>query len=235
MSTDLTAFQANLPADILEQMRIQTELERARMGSVSERDVIRITQDKKFQLPSGDLVDEFDAVIVNFAYRNNYYLGRYNPKDPTPPACFAISDDAKLLEPSANSPMVQSDDCASCQHNQYGSSPTGNGKACKNTVMIAVVPADDQANHPIWVVQTSPTAITAFNKYVKHVMDTVKYPAQSVVTRFFLDPKETYATLRFEIVNPNLEVAVAFGRKEEAMRRLLQEPDVSSFKSPASK
>lgn len=235
MSTELSTLQSQLPAEIVEQMRIQTELERSRMGTISERDVIRITQDKKFQFPSGDTVDEFNAVIVNFAYRNNYYLGRYNPKDPTPPACFAISENANTLEPSVKSPMIQSDDCASCQQNQFGSSPTGSGKACKNTVMIAVVPADDQADHSIWVIQTSPTAIGAFNKYVKHVMDKVKFPVQSVVTRFFLDPDETYATLRFEMVTPNLKLADAYARKEEAMHRLLQEPDVSSFKSPESK
>lgn len=231
MSTDLSLLHSQLPAELLDQIKAQAVAERARLGTASENDVIRVSQNKKFQFPNSEqLVDEFDAVIVNFAYRNNYYLGRYNPKDPVPPACFAISENSKDLVPSVNSPMIQSDDCTSCQQNQFGSSPTGGGKACKNTVAIAVVPADAQDTHPILVLNVSPTSINAFNKYVNHVMDKTTLTVQAVVTKFFFNPDDDYPSVRFEMIGPNTKILETFNRKEEALRRLLVEPDVSNFK-----
>jgi hypothetical protein len=230
MSTDISLIHSQLPAELIEQLKVQADLERARLGNNSEADVIRVSQNKKFQFPKSDeLVDEFDAVIVNFAFRNNYYLGRYNPKEVVPPACFAISENSRDLVPSVNSPKIQADDCASCQQNQFGSSPTGGGKACKNTVVIGVVPADDQENHPIMVVNVSPTSLTAFNKYVNHVMDKTKLTVQTVVTKFYFDPKSDYPSIRFEMVAPNTKIMETFARKDEALRRVMAEPDVSGF------
>ena len=110
---------------------------------------IRITQDKKFQLPDGSKVEgPLDLVIVDFVSRNTFYEGTYDPNNITPPACFAIHPEPKQMAPSENSPIKQSDDCASCPMNQFGSS--GKGKACKNGRMLAVLPpdADDREDVP---------------------------------------------------------------------------------------
>jgi hypothetical protein len=146
---------------------------------------------------------------------------------------------------SSNSPIIQNEEgCAGCQQNQFGSATQGNGKACKNEIVIAVLPPDPAVirDHDIWVLKISPTALTAFNKYAssvtsKKIPDSeYNYPLGLVRTQFFFDPNSQYATVRFKEMNPEPNcLDVVLDRKEEAMNRLLEEPDVSSFVMPDSK
>lgn len=233
MTTDLTTIQNQLPAEIRAMLAQQVAGDIERLGAVGGKDSIKITQDKKFELPNGDLVDEIEAVIVDFVYRNEYYVGTFNRKQITPPACFAISPVAADLTPSNNSPMKQSEGgCATCQQNQFGSSPSGDGKACKNTVYLAVMPPDATPDTPIWVLKTSPTAIKAFNNYVSKVARSAQVPVTAVVTKLFFDPSSTYASVRFEAMGVNPVFELSTKRRDEARHRLLQEPDVSTFELP---
>lgn len=234
MSTELANLQNSLPADIRAQLAEEVANDIGRLGSTGGKDTIRVTQDKKFELPNGDQADEIVGVVVDFIYRNEYYIGAYNRKAVTPPACFSLSDSAADMTPSSNSPMKQSDFCASCQQNQFGSSPQGDGKACKNTVFLAILPTDATDDTPITVLKTSPTAVRHFNAHVSKVARTAKLPVYAVATRIHFDPNSTYASLRFDVEGPNPIAAHVMGRREEARHRLMQEPDVSNFEMPTS-
>lgn len=233
MTTDLATIQNQLPADIRAMLAAQVAGDIERLGAVGGKDAIKITQDKKFELPNGDLVEELDAVIVDFVYRNEYYIGNFNRKQITPPACFAISPVAAELSASDNSPMKQSEGgCAVCQQNQFGSSPNGDGKACKNTVFLAVLPPDATEDTPIWVIKTSPTAVKHFNSYVSKVARSAQVPVTAVLTKIYFDPSSTYASLRFDATGVNPIFGMSHARKDEARHRLMQEPDVSTFELP---
>lgn len=233
MGTDLMELANQLPAELQEQLNQQLENDISRLGAIGGNDVIQVTQDKKFKMPDGSECQDFEAHIVDFAYRNEYYVGRYDPKNIVPPACFAIATSSSGLAPSENSPIKQNEnDCATCQQNQFGSSPTGNGKACKNTVIIALVPPDSAESHDIWVLKTSPTAIRPFNTYVAKCSQN-KLPVPIVKTRLYFDPDSSYASVRFEAVGVEADnMQAVLGRKEEAQGRLAQEPDVSQFEMP---
>jgi hypothetical protein len=225
-----------LSTELMDKLRSQAEQERQRIGSSAGGDVITISNGKrKFIMPNEQELDEFEAHIVDFAYRNEYYIGPYNPKEITPPACFAIASSTAQLTPSENSPIIQSQtDCSTCQQNQFGSHPNGAGKACKNTVILAVLPPDGVADHEMWVLKTSPTAIRPFNKYASMVSQ-MDISLSVVRTRFFFDPESEYASVRFEAVGVGPENFDALlERKAEAERRLQQEPDVSQFEMPTS-
>lgn len=229
MTTDIVSIQNQLPESIRKMLAEQVANDISRLGSIGGKDVIRVTQDKKFELPNGGVVEHIEAVIVDFVYRNEYYIGNFNRKDIKPPVCFAISDVSSALEPSVNSPQKQSSSgCATCQQNQFGSSPAGDGKACKNTVMLAVLPPDATEDTPVWVIKTSPTAITHFNKYVAKLASTAQVPVYAVTTKIFCDPNSTYASLRFDTegVNPVFDTTIA--RRDEARHRLMQEPEVGA-------
>lgn len=232
MSTDLATIANSLPADIRAQLAAQMVGDIERLGTMGGKDSIRVTQDKKFELPNGDLVDEVEVAIVDFVYRNEYYVGAFNRKEIKPPACFSISPVAADMKPSENAPMSQSEDCATCQQNQYGSSPSGDGKACKNTVYIAVLPLDATSETPISVIKTSPTAIRHFNTYVSKIARTAKVPVSAIATKIYFDPASSYASLRFDAVGANPVFAETVARKDEARHRLMQEPDVTAFELP---
>lgn len=235
MSNELEAIANTLPEDVRKLLAEHIAEDISRIGPTGG-DTIRVTQDKKFELPDGTQVDEIEAHIVQFVYRNEYYIGAFNRKAITPPACFAISESVANLAPSKNSPMKQSkDSCAVCQQNQFGSSPTGGGKACKNTIYLALLPTDSSAaTHPIWVLKTSPTAVRPFNNYVAS-LGRMNIPVFAAKTRIFLDPSSTYASIRFDANGVNADNLNALtSRTQEAMTRLKQEPDVSTFEPPTA-
>ena len=215
--------------NIMDALRAQAEANAARVEPGGGKS-IRIGQDKSFTLPDGTKTREaLQLVVVDFVSRNEYYEGAYNKDEITPPACFAIHPEPKQLAPSANSPDKQCDDCASCPMNQFGSAPTGAGKACKNTRLLAVLPPDADDETEIWTLKVSPTAIKAFDGFVAGVNRAFQLPPVGVVVTVGFSDAKDYPSLEFTDPQPNNNVAVHFGRQEEAREMLLREPDVSAF------
>jgi hypothetical protein len=191
---------------------------------------IKITQDKKFQLPDGTKTGEaLDLVIVDFVFRNEYYEGAFDPNNITSPVCFAIHPNQKEMVPSSNSPDKQCEDCASCPANQFGSA--GKGKACKNTVVMAVLPPEADADTPLWLLKVSPTALKGFSGYISALNRMEVAPIQMVVEVGF-NPAETFASLTFSNPRPNDNVAEHFARLGEAKDMLAVEPDTTRVAAP---
>lgn len=194
-------------------------------------DVIQITQAKEFKLPDGTKSQgPLELVIVDFNSQNKFYEGAYDPNNISPPACFAIGETPSALVPSKASPVPQSSNCSGCPMNQFGSA--GAGKACKNTRVLAVLPPDADADTPMWVLNVSPTALKAFDAYVNSVARQFQMPPVGVVTEVSFDPNTDYPSLRFAAIGPNEQIGNHYERKEEAKKRLTQEPDVTSYEAP---
>lgn len=210
---------------------------KAQAAAVSEKtapasgSTIRTTQDKQFILPDGTKTDTLQVVIVDFASKYAFYESKYDPKSITPPACFALGTNPLKMVPSKNAPLIQATDCQSCPNNQFGSD--GDGKACKNTRVLAVLPPDADADTPMWVLGVSPTALKGFDGFVSGVARVFQTPPIGVVTTISFDDSVTYARLVFTDPQPNENIAEHFGRQEEARAMLAVEPDVSQFKSAA--
>jgi hypothetical protein len=193
---------------------------------------IRVSQDKQFLLPDGTKTSgPLELVIVDFSSRNNFFEGAYDPKNVTPPACFAIGTNPLKLVPSKNAPVPQASDCQSCPMNQFGSD--GDGKACKNSRLMAVLPPDADEETPLWLLQTSPTANKGFDGYVTSVARVFQTSPIGVVTTVSFDDSVTYAKLLFSDPKPNDNIASHFGRQDEAKEMLAKEPDVSKYEAPA--
>ena len=216
--------------NIQDQLRAQAAMMAGRVAPASGN-AIRITQDKKFALPTGEKVDDLSVVIVDFVSRNEFYEGSYDPNNIVPPVCFAIGDDPRNMVPSDNSPAKQSDSCNSCPMNQFGSA--GNGKACKNSRMLAVVQPDvsEGDEDPIWTLKVSPTGLKSFDGFVTAVMRT-GLPPVGVVAEVSFDPNVTYASTRFGNPTPNENAGVHLARQDEARDIIAREPDLTE-RAPA--
>lgn len=216
-------------ANIQDMLRKQAEANAGRIEPGGGKS-IRIGQDKSFTLPDGTKTREpLQLVVVDFVSRNEYYEGTYNPNEIMPPACFAIHPEPKQLAPSDNSPNKQSDTCAGCPMNEFGSSPVGGGKACKNTRLLAVLPPDADEDTEIWTLKVSPTALKAFDGFVAGVNRVFQLPPVGVVVTVGFNDAKDFPSLEFTDPMPNENVVVHFGRQEEAREMLLREPDVSGY------
>jgi hypothetical protein len=215
----------NLPMNVAEQLAKQLTTMAKKVETVGGN-TIRVTQDKKFVMPDGkEGAGPISAVILDWAYTNTYFPGKFDRNNPTPPACFAISQEPKGMVPSENSPDVQSNGCDACPMNQFGS--RDEGKACKNSVKIALgMPGvTEDTVHTIIV---SPTARKYFAKYVNDLRVKNVHPMQ-VITEIFFDAGSSYASLRFAVAGPNPNVDASFGQQKKATEMVLAEPDVSGY------
>lgn len=193
MSTALSTIRDN----------IRAELART-AGSFEKPTAQRITTtNKKFTLPNGVATNKpINLVILDYRNARTLYAAAYNPNNPQPPQCYAFGKVIDDLVPSDSVPNPVHTDCTTCPKNQWGSDPTGGkGKACKNSVRLAVVPADlggekSVAETDVYALDVTPTGLRNWNGLVsrlemagKHVME--------VVTEVAFNPDAAYPTLMF--------------------------------------
>jgi len=186
-----------------------------------------------FSLPDGTKTPgPLELVIVDFVVKNSFYAGNFDANNIQPPVCFAIGTNPAKMVPSANSPEPQAKTCAECPMNQFGSA--GNGKACKNERLLAVLPPDADSTTGMMTLNVSPTGLKGFDGYVGSVSRSFSTPPVGVITAVSLDPNKTYASLMFGDPVPNPDMHDHFARQAEAQALLATEPDVSGAK-PAKK
>lgn len=200
-------------------------------------DKIKISE-KQFTLPSGDVLDYLDAVIVDFVYMNTYYEGAYDPSSIVPPNCFALNSISRELAPSPNSPDKQeATNCASCWANEFGSA--GKGKACQNRILAALLPTDAKEDTPFSILSISPTGIRGFSSYLTALARAGKMPYETI-THVTCNPNVKYDVAIFDKGDDVEDVSflgLIESRLGEARERLLTEPDVSQATTakPAAK
>ncbi len=90
-----------------------------------------------------------DMVVLTAIAANVYYEGVFDASNPAPPTCYAFNFDEDELCPTDEVEERQdaisqppTTGCAKCWANQWNSADTGRGKACKNSVKLALVPSD---------------------------------------------------------------------------------------------
>lgn len=222
--TAVAKAKTTLPANI--DLAKEVEDLRGRLAAPTG-DRIKI-DNKQFKLPNGDTSDLLTGIIVDFVYYNAYYESAFNPGSITPPNCFSIALEPSSAVPSANSPDVQADACQSCWANQFGSA--GNGKACRNSILVAMLPPDADQDTPLMLLNVSPTGIKPFSAYLSSILR-MQRPPYSVTTDIECNPNVKYDTLTFSNPQPINDdmIAMIRSRRDEARERLLVEPDVSAI------
>jgi len=244
-STAVSKFvktEVALPEDLAAMAAADAERFKAKL-STPTGNRIAVTQAKQFKMPNGDTAPTMQAVIVDYIAKKAYYPGDFDRDNIVPPTCFALDfvpHKPVTLTPSPNSPVIQSDGgCAECVRNQWvptEKNPQKKRKACKDQYVLALLPLDADANTQLMTIELSPTAVKDFDNYVREVARDFG-PLYMVETTFIFDPKQEYSSVRCgNPVHADLDLLhMAFKAKEEAVKLLTVEPDVSSYEEPASK
>ena len=189
-----------------------------------------------FHLASGIL--EFDGVplpgnhapviVLSAMAENVYYEGKYDPRNPTPPRCYAFAGDGRPEEmaPFRGVEDPMSTTCGECPMNEWGSSETGDGKACRNTRRLAVIqagtlvqdargwehepPADKREieNATIAYLKLPVTSVKAFGSWVHKLASVYRKPTLAFYARLHVVPD---AATQFKVVLGDIgEIPVAF-------------------------
>lgn len=205
----------------------------------SSSNKIKVTPQGQFLLPDGmDMGDEIQVVVIDFVTRHTFYSGPYNPNNLAPPDCYAIGKTIADLAPENDSPAIQSEKCATCPLNQFGSGANGTSKACKNARSLAVVLVDPEnpglaaePDAPIYTLDLPPTAIKSFDGAVNHVARTLQGPPLKAVLTVTAKPVGTYALISFVDPVPNPDYAAHFARRGEVQDLLYRKPDFSAYEA----
>lgn len=220
-------------ADAEKAWAAEAELESARIKAAGGN--ILSFKDGTFSYKGASLGNELSCVILGFSFENRWYGEDFNPASPVPPACFALSVEEDDMKPHEDAPEKQSNTCAECDLNQWGSSKRGTGKACSNRIRIALVHADDISENlsaaEIVVLNIPPTSLAGLRKHAKGCEAMVKRPLRGVVTHLKAGEGEDSKRILFS-VQDKLEArhkTLIDAKAEEAGEILLQGYDYSGY------
>lgn len=194
---------------------------------------------KQFSIGGGQtkLEAPLRLILLDFVHQNTYYGDKkFDPENPESPDCWAIGPDAKTLVRSEAAPDKQSDTCAACWANAFGSGD-GRGKACKNGVRLAVLEAE-RSDGDVYTMTLPATSLKNFGAFVRSITDVLKVHTWMVAVDVDFDPspKLTYPVVTF--ANPALvkekPMQAAIMRNLPACRDLLMQ-DFAVFESDAPK
>jgi len=206
-----------------EEMRKEAAEITKAIGAVTGKSIS--TKNKIFTLPDGRAhKGPLQVVIVDFINKNLLYDRPWREGERIPPVCFAIAKEIGAMRPSPNAPDPQSEECSGCPMNEFGTA--GDGKACKNTAVLAVAVPDGKSKE-IMLLSVSPTGLTNWNKFVAGVKAQFNATPIKVVTEITFDETKDFPKLQFEVVAPNENLQFHWGLRDEAKQMLQQEPDLT--------
>lgn len=174
--------------------------------------------------------NKLQVIVIDAVYENAYYTGAFDPDSIENPACFAFGrgEDGTVdtMKPHEKSIEPQSEACAKCPMNVFGSAEKGEGKACGNRRRLALVHADGLSAENLNAAQVAylklpVTSAKAWAKYVKSVAAQLNRPYFTVVTEVGIvpDPKRQFQ-LTFavsEVINDRAMVEALVHRHEAQM------------------
>lgn len=186
-------------------------------------------------VPGGKL----ECIILGSCALNAWWSIDYDADNVQPPDCYAfaiVSGDPEMV-PHAEAADKQSDKCADCGKNQFGTSKRGRGKACSNCIKLALITANDAsdadgvASAEIAIGRVSPTNLKHWAGYVKSLAQEDGRPPWAVVTQIqtFDDP-DTQIRVQFTKVETIDDPAILealekrIGEDGSKIQEFLQQP-----------
>lgn len=217
--------KTNLPVDIEAQIKKQLMEQKGQLGALPSNKIG--LKGKQFTLPDGQKSDgPLECVILDFVWTMVHYPGAFNSNNPQAPNCFAVgreNPEGGELKPHESVSKPQGKDCASCAKNQWGSAPSGSGKACKNQRRLVVVPPNFDENTEPMTMYVSPGGLKNFDKYVARLNNEQGVLPVQVVTEVAFDKDQPYPLLTFKFLERHTRVADAWSLRERSQDLLFRE------------
>lgn len=167
-------------------------------------------RNSKFRVDDLALPNPLRVVILNAAFENNFYEGKFDQKATAAPICTALGYDSEALAPPADLKTKVQDVCGEpgepgcCPNNEWASADTGRGKACKNGRKLAVILADEKnyAKATVYVLHVPPKSLSNVTKYIKNLGKVMHLPTFGVITALSFDEDEEYPLVELTAVAP---------------------------------
>lgn len=114
--------------------------------------------------------DKIQAVILDAIIERHFYTDKFDAENPVPPACYAFGRDASTMAPHDQAGSKQSDRCAKCPNNAWGTGTDGKGKACKEVRRMSLLPEPalegDVASEEVLMLKLPVTSVKNYSSLV---------------------------------------------------------------------
>jgi hypothetical protein len=146
-------------------------------------------------LAGNRLDNPLPLVILSYGYERTYYSAMYQPDVYASPDCYSLDG----VKPAGNAAVPQSERCAICRLNEFGTAQNGKGKACKEGAVFAAIHADalesPERVRAAQIITGAPSVLNSkgFRSYVDALLP--NGPIWGVVTMLTneVDPRTQYA------------------------------------------
>lgn len=198
--------------------------------------------------------NQMAVIILDAVRERTYYTEKFDPsrEDNPPPKCYAFgraeSDEEMAPHPSMQAGPhyfePQSDVCATCAHNEWGSADTGRGKACSERRRMALLPAGyyapkrgtkdfdlhlfTEAEHyegaDIAYLKLPVMSVKDWARYVTHLASSHRRPPLAVISRIYVEPDaKSQFRVKFEMIDqvPSDLYQVIIARHEDAKGQII--------------
>jgi hypothetical protein len=150
----------------------------------------------------------FNCVILAMMQERAWYEGEFDASSPQTPDCYGYGDSEgrEPVTPHEKTKAVQNKTCKGCPHDEWGSAQRGRGKACRQGVRLALVPATpDGVEGPVYFARVPPTSIKNVKGWLTALGDT---PSFAVLTEIQVKPS---AENMFDVLlTPKADIPAAF-------------------------
>lgn len=210
----------NLPVNWKEQMaeeaRVVAKAFRPTVGQISTKSGILSYMDQP--IPGNKL----RCIVLAAIFENNYFEGKFDPKNPRNPICYAFGRTLPNGEPPEMIPFEairepKAATCAECEWSKWGSdseSPSGKGKRCKEIYKLALVPAasaeQDVGKAEVAILRVPVTSRKNFELFVNEAAAGFQRPTWGVIAEVSLVPDmRTQFQMKFASLEAISDVGLA--------------------------
>jgi len=211
---------SNLPVNMEDVIKKQLQEQKKHLGALPSNKIG--TGGKEFKLPDGQTSPgPMQVIVLDYVWFMVNYPGVYNASDPKQPNCFAIGrigpdDESRDLKPHESSAEPQHENCKDCPKNEWGSAPTGAGKACKNQRRLLVLPTDADKDSEPMTIYVSPGALKNFDSYVSRLAAEHNLLPVQVITEISFDKNKQYTSLQFAFKGKHDNMNLFWGKREQS-------------------
>jgi len=212
----------NLPVNWQEEMAkeaaVVSKAFRPTVGQISTKSGILAYMDQP--IPGNKL----KCIVLASIFENNYFEGKFDPKNPRNPVCYAFGratpdGSVPFMSPPdyVKEPHRKAADCTACPWSKWASdpdSPSGKGKRCKEIYKLALVPAatadTDVSKTEIAILRVPVTSRKNFELYVNEAASVFRRPTWGMVTEISLQPHmRNQFEMKFSPLEPIPEAQLA--------------------------
>ena len=176
-----------------------------------------------------------ECIVIGSCALNTWYAEAYDPDNAQPPDCYAfalVQGDAEMA-PHEDAADKQSEQCADCPQNQFGTANIGRGKACGNNVRLGLIlssdveSGNDAKSAEMATARVSPTNVKHWASYVKMLKEEHGRPPWAVVTEITsVNDAKTQIKLGFKLVETidDPDVLEVLEARYQKVQDVLQQP-----------